>query len=678
MGNHAKIAAAKDRSIHEYYFWALAISWSLVLLVSFLWTRHNATEQVTDLVRVQARTAYEKDVLYRFWNSTHGSVYVPVSDHTPPNPYLDLPERDITTPGGVSLTLMNPAYMTRQANELGMDRLGIYGHLTSLKPLRPDNLPDAWERRALLDFEAGVEEVASVERMGDAQMLRLMRPLLVEQSCLPCHEQQDYKLGEIRGGISVSIDMAPSLMLLKSSHARLLVGHLLLWLTGLSGLLIRSRMLVKRDLDRAEAAGKLEKINSQLEQRVAERTSELKESNLLLKEDIQQRIAAEQEKERLAAQLRQAQKMELMGTLAGGIAHDFNNLLTPILGYAELAQQRPDLTEGLVRDLTQIYSAAERGKGLVHQILSFSRSSSLDRVIVSLQQIVNEVLELIGPTFPKTIEVKISLPEQAIMVEADPGQLHQVLLNLCTNAWHAMQGQQGTLTLSLDKVSAPVARLAGEEPQADEYACLKVYDSGCGIDPETKEKIFEPFFTTKKAGQGTGLGLSVVHGIVHSHGGAIGVESSVGQGSCFQVFLPVVNAECLTSVTVPILQGKGEHILLVDDEVAIVEMLKEGLEQFGFKVTGCESSVDALNFVQQRPERFDLLLSDRIMPGMSGQQLATAVRQLRPDLPVLFMTGYDEQLAESDPLGIGGDCCLLKPMTPSEVAERIILQLTEH
>lgn len=678
MGNRETGATVKERRVHECYFWVLAVSWSLLLLSSFFWTRNNATEQVIELVRVQARTAYEKDVLYRFWNSTHGTVYVPVSATTPPNPYLDLPERDIKTPGGVSLTLMNPAYMTRQANELGQQRLGIYGHLTSLKPLRPENLPDEWERQALLAFEAGAKEVSSVEPMDGEQVMRLMRPLWVEESCLPCHAKQNYEIGQVRGGISVSISMAPSFTLLESSHARLLVGHLLLWLTGIAGLLVRSRMLIRRDQERREAAEKLEEINSQLEQRVAKRTAELNESNRLLQEDIEQRIAAEEEKERLAAQLRQTQKMELMGTLAGGIAHDFNNLLTPILGYAELGQQRPEASPELQKDFSQIFAAAERGKGLVRQILSFSRSSSQDRVIVSMQQIVREVLDLICPTFPKTIKIETDLPEKDLLVKADSGQLHQVIMNLCTNAWHAMQGQEGTLKLVLETAVAPLASLSGIEPLSASYACLKVYDSGCGIDQGTREKIFEPFFTTKKEGKGTGLGLSVVHGIIHSHGGAIGVESSVGQGSCFQVFLPIVEAENLFVESQPIRQGKGERVLLVDDEVEIVEMLKLGLQKYGFRVTGCASGYDALSFFQYQPERYDLLLCDRLMPGLSGEQLAARVRELRPELPVLFMTGYDEQLSESGLETASGDRCLHKPLTAGEVAEQIIRQLTEN
>lgn len=669
-----KVTGAKVKK-HQLFCWIVAICWTFLLLASFFWIKQISTEQVMNLVRVQARTAYEKDVLYRFWNSTHGTVYVPVSEETPPNPYLDVAERDIVTPDGVALTLMNPAYMTRQANELSFDRLGIYGHLTSLKPLRPENEPDTWERQALLEFETGVAEVSSVEALDDKLVLRLMRPLLVEEACLPCHAKQKYEVGQIRGGISVSINMVHSLALLESSHTRMAIGHLLLWVTGLAGLLVRAKMLTKRDHERLEAAERLQEINSQLELRVVDRTAELKKSNRLLKEDIRQRIAAEREKDLLAAQLRQAQKMEVIGHLSGGIAHDFNNLLTPILGYAELAQQRPDISPLLKKDIGRIFGAAERAKGLVRQILDFSRQSDQTYQVVSMQQIVSEVLELLQPTVPQNITIDVQVPNEDLMVEADPIQMHQVVMNLCTNAWQAMHDTEGVLRLTLERVK--VAPSAGKPfgGVTGDYVCFKVYDSGCGIDKAAQEKIFEPFFTTKKSGTGTGLGLSVVHGIIHSHGGSIDVESCVGKGSCFQVYLPLIDAAVVSSGLTPTPQGKGERILLVDDEADIVEMLIDGLGGLGFKVTGSSSSNAALELFRQQPDNFDLLLCDRNMPELNGQQLATAIRALNPEIPVLFMTGYDEGSGLVD-LCTADDTCLLKPMTASSVAEQIIRQLT--
>lgn len=672
-----KLPSRLVRLGREYFFWLVAVGWTLLLLFSFSWNIQNSREQINNLIQAQARTAYEKDVLYRFWNSIHATVYVPVSEKTPPNPYLEVPDRDITTPGGINLTLMNPAYMTRQANELGLERLGIYGHLTSLKPLRPENAPDAWERQALLAFEEGVTEVSSVEEMDGKQLLRLMRPLLVEKECIDCHAKQNYTVGQIRGGISVSIDMAPSLALQRSTSTRLAISHILLWLMGLAGLLARIRMLAKIDLERQASADELQQANAQLEHRVSERTLELKESNRLLQEDILQRKAAEQEKERLAEQLRQSQKMEILGTLAGGIAHDFNNLLTPILGYAELAQQRPEISASLNKDINQIASAAERAKGLVQQILSFSRRTEQQRTVVSMQQIVGEVFELIRPSCPKTIEIELQLPEKALLVEADPDQLHQVLMNLCTNAWHAMLAQEGLLVLSLERVQSHRGTLLGQEEAEQDYVCLKVRDSGRGIDALNKEKIFEPFFTTKKAGEGTGLGLSVVHGIVHSHGGAIVVESSVGQGSCFQVYLPLVNAESSVDPLIPVQQGRGERILLVDDEVDIVEMFCEGLQAYGFKVSGFTRGNEALEEFRADPDGFDLLLSDRFMPGLSGQQLAEAIRAIRPDFPVIFMTGYDDPPVATLKQASLSDRCLIKPLTSQEVARQIVQQLTE-
>ncbi len=668
----------RSRKGRGHYLWVLALAWSLLLVFSLLWNTANVTEQVTELVRVQARTAYEKDVLYRFWNSSHGLVYVPVSTETPPNPYLEVPERDIATPSGTPLTLMNPAYMTRQANELGRKRLGIYGHLTSLMPLRPANAPDEWEKKALLAFEQGVEETSNIDEFQGKQVMRLMRPLLVEEECIECHAQQGYKVGEIRGGISVSVDMTPSLALLAQAKLRLRIGHLLLWLTGMAGLLVRSRMLVKRDLERQQSADQLQQINNELEIRVDERTRELADSNRALEEDIRQRIAAEEERERLAAQLRQAQKMELIGTLAGGIAHGFNNLLTPILGYAELAANRAGVTETLQKDLHQISGAANRAKGLVRQILAFSRQGEQSRMPVCMQQILGEVLELIRPTFPKSIRINAHLPDEELMVDADPVQIHQVVMNLCTNAWQAMVGNQGVLELHLEKQSLSAQAAEPLGLPGGEYLCLQVQDSGSGIDEQTREKIFEPFFTTKQNGEGTGLGLSVVHGIVHSHQGAIQVDSCVGQGTCFRIYLPLISREQEVAEKQAVPQANGERILVVDDEAEIVALLSEGLPRFGYQVSGFSDSRAAYQAFKQNPEAYDLLLSDRIMPEMGGEALAEGLRQLRPGLPVLFISGYDAEAGGLIEKTLFGDPCLAKPLTASEVARQLALLLKEQ
>ncbi len=660
---------------HGYYLWTLGLIWTLAIALILGWNLVSARTQILDLVRVQARTAYDKDVLYRFWNSTHKFVYVPVSEETPPNPYLKVPERDITTPDGLPLTMMNPAYMTRQANELGIKRIGIYGHLTSLNPLRPGNAPDPWEKKALERFETGTQEISSVEMLSGKQVLRLMRPLLVEQECIECHAQQGYQVGEIRGGISVSIDMAPSMALLAGTRLQLIIGYLLLWLTGMAGLVARARLLVKRDRERQRQEANLQQLNAELEERVAERTLELEESNRLLEEDIRQRIAAEEEQEKLTEQLRQAQKMELIGTLAGGIAHDFNNLLTPILGYAELALHRPEVSEPLQKDLHKINSAAERAKGLVRQILAFSRPSDHARVPVGFQQIIAEVLDLVRPTFPKNIRIESELPSEQLLISADPDQLHQVVMNLCTNAWQAMQGADGVLRVAL----APQSSAAGDKlptgAAAGEYLCLQVCDSGCGMDEATLERLFEPFFSTKKPGEGTGLGLAVVHGIIHSHGGFIEVDSTPGEGSCFKVYLPRIETAAAGREEKSAVRANGEQILLVDDEEEIVEVLSAGLTANGFRVAGFSDSREALKAFRSQPRKFRLLLTDRLMPELTGQQLADALRAIRPELPVLFMSGYDAECCGVAELACDRELCLNKPLTASEVARNIALLL---
>ncbi len=678
MGSKQTVGRLGQSKGHGYYLWTLGVIWTLAIGALLAWNLKSANEQVLDLVRVQARTAYDKDVLYRFWNSSHKFVYVPVSPETPPNPYLKVPERDISTPDGIPLTMMNPAYMTRQANELGIERIGIYGHLTSLNPLRPGNAPDPWEAMALNKFEAGVKEVSSVEPLAGKQVMRLMRPLLVEQECIECHAHQGYQVGEVRGGISVSIDMTPSLVLLAGTRQQLIIGYLLLWLTGLAGLGVRARLLVKRDRERQCQEEELQRVNSELEERVAVRTLELEESTRLLEEDIRQRIAAEEEREKLAGQLRQAQKMELIGTLAGGIAHDFNNLLTPILGYSELALQRPEVSEKLQKDLRQIFGAAQRAKGLVKQILAFSRRSEHSKRPVCLREIIDEVLELVRPTFPKTIQIKEELLDPGQLVNADPGQLHQVVMNLCTNAWQAMTGKDGVLKVCMTRLACSAGAPLPHTLQADEVLCLEIRDTGCGMDAEVLNKLFDPFFTTKQPGEGTGLGLAVVQGIVHNHGGSIEVESAPGQGSCFRIYLPVCQSAGQQDTAPVEISANGEQILLVDDEADIVDLLLAGLTAYGYRVAGFTSSRAALSAFKQRPLDYALLLTDRSMPEMNGQQLATAVQQLRPELPVLFMTGYDEECGGQNEQTASGDPCLPKPLMASEVARKITALLTSR
>jgi PAS domain S-box-containing protein len=363
---------------------------------------------------------------------------------------------------------------------------------------------------------------------------------------------------------------------------------------------------------------------------------------------ITERKRAEEAQRLMLEQLRQTQKLEALGTLAGGIAHDFNNILGGMLAYTELAalenRDRPEL----LSHLREVTLAGKRASGLVGQILSFSRQQRQERKAVSLGRVIDEAMKLLRSTLPASLQIVVSLPGSLPDVLADATQMHQVVMNLCTNAAHAMGGR-GRLSLVLEVAQGA---LPGAEPGA---ACVRlvVSDTGHGMDETTLGRIFEPFFTTKQPGDGTGLGLAVVHGIVSDHGGSIRVQSVPGRGTSFTISLPVAEArEAAVALAVPeIPAGRGQRILLVDDEKMLCEAGRRFLERAGYAADACTAAEDAWQRVQREPDAFAAVVSDLTMPGMSGLDLAARIHAIRPDLPVLLTTGHaggltTEMLAE--------------------------------
>jgi len=359
-------------------------------------------------------------------------------------------------------------------------------------------------------------------------------------------------------------------------------------------------------------------------------------------ENIDERKHAERERQRLETQLRQAQKLEALGTLAGGIAHDFNNILGSILGYGELARSGVPSGSAQIRYLDGVLNAGQRAKALVERILAFSRSGMGERVPVHVQSLVAEALDLLLPSLPRGITLTRTLEAGDTAVIGDATQIHQVVMNLCTNAMQAMQdGGALEVALTLHRCDTTVTLTTGALPAGD-YVCLMVRDHGHGIEPEAVHRIFDPFFTTKRVGVGTGLGLSLVHGIVTDLGGAIDVVSAPGAGSTFTVWLPWSGrvAALAPSEVVGIPYGDGERILLVDDEVALVQVGEEMLAALGYDPAGYTSSVEALAAFVAEPEGFDAVLSDETMPELTGSQMALRIRKIRPDIPIVLMSGY--------------------------------------
>lgn len=367
--------------------------------------------------------------------------------------------------------------------------------------------------------------------------------------------------------------------------------------------------------------------------------------------DVTARVRAEITARDLEGQLRQSQKMETVGTLAGGIAHDFNNILSPIMGYADLALTDLPAGHPARDDIDQVLKAARRARDLVKQMLVFSRRGDQTRHPVQLHLVVNDALKLIRSLLPSNIELSQRVLNQNDTVLADAGQIHQVIMNLTTNAAFAMRGKGGVLRVELgcEELDAERARnIGGLEPGS--YVVLSVIDQGEGMDRATLGRVFEPFFTTKRPGEGTGLGLSVVHGIVHSHGGGVEVKSVLGEGTAFRAYFPPAAAAQASVPEVAALEAArgGEHVLIVDDEATIVDLLQRMLELRGFRVTAFHSSEAALQGFRADPDRFDAIITDQTMPRMSGVELARAVHEIRPGIPIVLTTGYVDDAAHRD------------------------------
>jgi len=381
----------------------------------------------------------------------------------------------------------------------------------------------------------------------------------------------------------------------------------------------------------------------------------------------------------LEAQLRQAQKMQAIGTLTGGIAHDFNNILTVILGYTELTlDDVPQDSQGW-RNLKRVMTASERAKVLVQQMLAFSRQVEQERQPVQLRRLVKETLPLVRATLPATITLRHNLDATSGPVLADPLHLHQVLTHLCTNAEYAMRQTGGELEVALDEMELP-ADLTASRPDLvpGPYVRLSVRDTGPGITPEILERIFEPFFTTKDVGEGTGLGLAVVHGIVTHHGGALTVESTPGQGATFAVYLPRRDA-----TTSPSVHGEGlvltrhERILLVDDEEALTGVIRMQLTHLGYDVVMCASGQEALEVFCKAPEHFDVVITDQTMPHMTGEALARELRRVRPDIPIILCTGFSHVMSAEKAQTLGLDAFCMKPLKIHDLG-LIIRQVLER
>lgn len=417
------------------------------------------------------------------------------------------------------------------------------------------------------------------------------------------------------------------------------------------------RYLLKRAEFRAE----------ELEHNVRERTAELSSAYEALQRETE-------EHKRTETQLRQSQKMEAIGTLAGGIAHDFNNIIAGIIGFIEMALE--DLDEGSAeyRRLSNALKGAHRGRDLVKQILSFSRVTEQEKRPVSMGLVIQECLKLLRASIPATIEIRLGMLFKDDVILGDANQIHQVIINLCSNAAFAMREKGGTIEISLtdEHIDSGHTLLTQNELQPGGYIRLSIEDTGCGMEPDIVERIFEPFFTTKGVGEGTGLGLSVVHGIVKRHNGAIKVYSVPEKGTAFHIYLPKdASREILQHKEKVQLQGGNESILIVDDEELLVEMSIGRLERLGYKAVGAMSGIDALEIFRADPDKFDLIITDYAMPGMNGFEFAKELLTLKPNATIALCSGLNEPVPTDQITGLGIKEFFSKPISKDDFAHLV-------
>ncbi len=390
-------------------------------------------------------------------------------------------------------------------------------------------------------------------------------------------------------------------------------------------------------------------------------------------EDVTEKLKSERDRKRLEEQLQQAQKMEAIGTLAGGIAHDLNNILSPIMAYTEMTLMDLPAESPLYLNLKKVYKASERARDLIKQILSFSRQKQREKKPIIVSIIINEVLKLLRPSIPSNIEINQNIEAKSDMILADPTQIHQIILNLCTNASYAMKEKGGKLTISLKSEYLDSRAVKNfSNLTSGYYVKLTVSDTGTGMNDDIKKRIFEPYFTTKNPGEGTGMGLAVIHGIITNLNGDITVESRPGNGSTFNVYFPKISADLSSKAEqLEELMKGNEHILFVDDEKIIVEVVQTFLENLGYKVTAEINSTHCLETFTGNPDNFELVITDMAMPDLTGKDLAVKILAIRPDIPIILCTGYSDIIDESKAREIGIKAFIMKPFIMHEMANTI-------
>ncbi|MCE5312009.1 MAG: DUF3365 domain-containing protein [Nitrospiraceae bacterium] len=615
--------ADPDASRLKKLFLLLLFFWTLLLLILALWQYNRDSNSIFNLAITEAKTAFDKDAAYRHWVAIHGGVYVPVTEKTPPNPYLsNIPERDITTPSGRKLTLINGAYMARQIYEFMGKDYGSQTRITSLNPLRPENAPDEWEKTALQQIEKGKNEVWAFQEKDGVKSLRYIQAFLTQKDCLKCHGSQGYKEGDVRGGISILIPWDKYQRLFNSQTLPDIFGYFSLWAIGFVGIIMAGR-------------------------RTRQYMLELKN--------------AEDEKREMERRLLHAQKLESLGVMASGIAHDFNNLLMAVQGNLELALEKIDQDSSERRFISNAIKGTNRAAELTRQMLAYSGKGHYTVDLLNINEIVQDNIDILRTAISKKIMLRLNLDKDIPVIEADAGQIQQIVINLITNAAESIGDRDGVVTITtgvsfFDKDALEKSRL-NEKPEPGRYVWLEVSDPGCGMSAHTLQNLFDPFFTTKFTGRG--LGMSAVLGIIRRHEGAIFVKSELEQGTTVFALFPLAN---LPESRQPAVQGDVDagkdrelfkkKVMVVDDEDMVREVCVEIVKFLGFDTIAAHDGNEAVALFRAHNKEIGSIILDLTMPGISGAETFAEIRKIDPEIKIIVASGYSHG---SVPKSISGE-----------------------
>lgn len=738
------------------WFLSLAAIWSCLLGFLLYSNLQSHRESVITFAKSEADVLIQHIKAARSWNARHGGLYVEANEQSPPNPYLKglVNEQNISTPDGRKLTLVNPAYMTRMINESFNESDKRVAHITSLKPIRPENRADAWESAALKSFEQGESEASEITQLNGKAYMRLMRPLVTQKSCLQCHASQGYKVGEIRGGITASIPFEKHARYLEKLNLNDSLTYGVIWILGLIGLSFGYQRLSKGELDLQQAEESVHILSASVEQaseaiiitdqngiityanpafaqltgfsqqEVTGQSSRIIKSdqhdNHFYK-DIWKTISAGQawqgrivnrkkdgssyaamltispikngageithyvgsqqnleDYEKLEKQLQQSQKMEALGTLVGGIAHDFNNTLAGITGNIYLAKKSIPDKPGTVQRLQTIEDLSYRTAGMIQQLLAFAREDVQSMNPMNISLLLKEALKIHRVSIPESIKLSVQIASDELQINGDINLLQQAIMNLINNARDAVldaETETPEISISLEPFDADDAFIASHpEISTRELACIRVIDNGCGIKSSDIAHIFEPFYTTKAVGKGTGLGLSMVYGAIQSHGGDIDVQSTPGQGTTISIWLPLLPSNLWitdSSSSEAVIKGAGETILLVDDEITVVETGKEVLESLGYHILTAQNGAEATSCFRDHSNDIDLILMDVVMPVMSGDEAALEIRNINPEIKIIFATGYAKPNSSDGIIQMASETVISKPFSTGRISQLI-------